>query len=111
MTDNYDAYEERVRRRAHDIWVGEGRPDGRAEEHWALAREQISEEEGIGDTLKPVDDGPLAEPLLAVEGMADLPGQRDQGEKQDYPTRRAAPKAKATAAPKTVPSKRKSAAL
>jgi len=111
MTDTYDTYEERVRQRAHDIWVGEGKPDGRADEHWALAREQISEEEGIGDTLKPIDGEPLAEPLLAVEGMADLPGRlRDQGERQDYPTRRRPPQEKAKAAPKTAPSKRKSAA-
>ena len=112
MTDSYDAYERRVRERAHEIWLREGKPEGRAEAHWALAREEISEEEGIKATLKPnplvEPAGPDAEPLLAVEGMADLPGRlRDQGERQDYPSRRAPPKDKT--APKKAPASRKSA--
>jgi len=111
MSDSYDDYEQRVRERAHEIWVREGKPEGRAEDHWALAREEISEAEGIADTLKPIEpEGPTAEPLLAVESLGDLPGrQLDQGEKQDYPIRRAAPKGK-LAATKT-PSKRKSVAI
>ncbi|MDB5359222.1 MAG: hypothetical protein JWO51_519 [Rhodospirillales bacterium] len=111
MTDTYDAYEERVRARAHEIWVREGKPDGRAEDHWALAREEVSEEEGIPNSLKPIEpEGPIAEPLLAVESLGDLPGRlSDQGERQDYPVRRKAPKATADA---TKPSsKRKSVAL
>jgi hypothetical protein len=112
MSNEYDAYEARVRRRAHEIWEREGKPHGRAEDHWELAREEISEQEGIDDTLKPIEAPPIAEPLLAVEGMADLPGrQLDQGEKQDYPSRRTPPKGKAKAAPKAVASKRRSAAL
>jgi hypothetical protein len=105
MTDTYDDYERRVRERAHEIWVREGRPEGQAEAHWARAREEISEAEGIQDTLKPnplVDPGPDAESLIAVEGMADLPGRlTDQGDRQDYPSRQPAPKkAKAAAKPK-----------
>jgi hypothetical protein len=85
MSEAYEAYERRVRERAHQIWLDEGRPDGRAEEHWARAREQISEEEGVKDTLKPIE-GPDAEPLVAVESLGDLPGRlSDQGERQDYP--------------------------
>lgn len=88
MSTAYDEYERRVRQRAHEIWLQEGKPDGRAEAHWELAREEVATEENIETTLKPVDDGPDAEPLLAVEGMADLPGRlSDQGERQDYPSR------------------------
>jgi len=113
MTSNYDAYEQRVRRRAHEIWVREGKPEGRADAHWALAREEISEEEGIEATLKPnplvEPEGPDAEPLLAVEGMADLPGRlSDQGERQDYPSRPSPPKRNAAAKPKK-PAKEKPA--
>lgn len=91
MSTAYDEYERRVRQRAHEIWLQEGKPDGRADAHWALAREEVATEENIETTLKPVDDGPDAEPLLAVEGMADLPGRlSDQGERQDYPSRPAA---------------------
>ncbi len=102
MSTAYDEYERRVRQRAHAIWEREGRPDGRADAHWALAREEIAEEEGLQDTLKPnplADEGaPDAEPLLAVEGMADIPGRlSDQGERQDYPLVPAARPRKAAA--------------
>jgi hypothetical protein len=36
--------DERVRRRAYDIWEREGRPHGREEEHWRLAREEVARE-------------------------------------------------------------------
>jgi hypothetical protein len=36
--------EERVRRRAHEIWEQEGRPEGRHEDHWRQAREEIDRE-------------------------------------------------------------------
>jgi len=110
MTDTYDDYQQRVRERAHEIWVREGKPEGRAEDHWNLAREEVSEAEGIEDTLKPIEpEGPSAEPLLAVESLGDLPGRlSDQGERLDYPVRREAPKGKAA---KSVPAKRKSVAI
>ena len=110
MTDTYDDYQQRVRERAHEIWVREGKPEGRAEDHWNLAREEVSEAEGIEDTLKPIEpEGPSAEPLLAVESLGDLPGRlSDQGERLYYPVRREAPKGKAA---KSVPAKRKSVAI
>jgi len=110
MTDTYEDYEQRVRQRAHEIWLREGQPDGRAEDHWNLAREEISEAEGLEDTLKPIEpEGPMAEPLLAVESLGDLPGRlSDQGERQDYPVRREPPKDKPG---KAVAAKRRSVAL
>jgi Protein of unknown function (DUF2934) len=91
MSTAYDEYERHVRQRAHAIWEREGRPEGRAEAHWALAREEVSAAENLKTTLKPNPLGegaePGAEPLLAVEGMADIPGRlSDQGERQDYPS-------------------------
>ena len=38
--------EERIRRRAHEIWEREGRPEGRRGEHWARARREVEAEEG-----------------------------------------------------------------
>lgn len=35
---------ERVRRRAHDIWERDGRPDGRHDEHWAQAEAEVDDE-------------------------------------------------------------------
>jgi Protein of unknown function (DUF2934) len=33
--------EERIRRRAYDIWEREGRPEGRASEHWYRAAREL----------------------------------------------------------------------
>ncbi len=37
--------DDRVRERAHRIWEDEGRPAGRAEIHWAMARQIVGMEE------------------------------------------------------------------
>ena len=33
--------ESRIRLRAHEIWVAEGKPDGRALDHWLRARWEV----------------------------------------------------------------------
>ena len=33
--------EERIRRRAHELWEREGRPDGREAEHWDVAEREL----------------------------------------------------------------------
>jgi hypothetical protein len=55
--------EERVRERAYQLWVEEGRPAGRDRDHWEKARRLIDEEErsGLGPAEAP---GPvLSDPL------------------------------------------------
>ncbi|MGN6584819.1 MAG: DUF2934 domain-containing protein [Rhizobiaceae bacterium] len=37
--------EERIRRRAHEIWEQEGRPHGRDREHWEKAAREIEGEQ------------------------------------------------------------------
>lgn len=39
---------ERIRRRAHAIWENEGRPEGRALEHWEKASQDIALEQEQG---------------------------------------------------------------
>jgi Protein of unknown function (DUF2934) len=39
------AHDERVRRRAHEIWDREGRPEGRESEHWRMASAEIDAED------------------------------------------------------------------
>lgn len=96
MSAAYEGYEQRVRERAHQIWLDEDKPEGRAEAHWALAREEIAVAENIELTLKPslaVKPEPAAEPLAAVEGIADIPGRlSDQGDRPPYPTERKKPR-------------------
>ena len=36
-----DLDQHRIRQRAHEIWVEEGKPDGRALEHWLRARWEL----------------------------------------------------------------------
>ena len=36
-SDAHGGFERRVRERAYFLWLGEGRPEGRALEHWMLA--------------------------------------------------------------------------
>ncbi len=36
--------ETKTRRRAHEIWASEGRPDGAAERHWLAAEREVAED-------------------------------------------------------------------
>lgn len=36
--------EDLVRERAHKIWIDEGQPEGRAEDHWLRAQEELQRE-------------------------------------------------------------------
>ncbi len=38
--------EHRIRQRAYEIWVEEGRPEGREAKHWARACQQVAAERG-----------------------------------------------------------------
>ena len=90
--------EQRIRARAFRIWEEEGRPEGRAEVHWDMARELIAIEDNFQDTLKPAppmgaDDRagePVEEAVANVTG--ELPTMTDQDEQQYPPSREAAKK-------------------
>jgi hypothetical protein len=90
-----DKFDERVRQRAHRLWVEEGCPEGRSDIHWQKARELVAIEDNQKATLKPVPDpeqpgGEPVEPLAAVENAGEFPTLTDQGEERAVPTRRAA---------------------
>ena len=92
MTDDTEA---RIRERAHKIWEAEGRPEGRADDHWELASELIAIEDSqmlatipLAESKAQLDAG---EPLIAVENAGEFPTLTDQGEQQNpKPRRRAA---------------------
>jgi hypothetical protein len=42
--------ETKIRQRAHAMWEGESRPDGRAEQHWLEAEREVTEETGNAAT-------------------------------------------------------------
>ena len=42
----------KVEERAHGIWESEGRPDGKHDEHWKRAEQELSEGEKQSETSK-----------------------------------------------------------
>lgn len=88
--------DETIRQRAYHIWEREGRPEGRADDHWQMARSELAI--GMGDASA-LDANPAAEreeaggtepvePLEAVENQGSFPGLTDQDDKEQYPRRR-----------------------
>jgi len=87
--------DDRIRQRAHRLWLEEGRPEGRAKAHWDMAREQIAIEDGEAETLLPPDAlETQPEPTQAWQNQGDVPGLTDQGEDTGGPTRDAIPAAR-----------------
>lgn len=86
---------QRVRERAYQIWLQEGRPDGRAGDHWDMASELVAIEENYRDTLKPnptedyarFPQGEPIEPIEAVRNLGEIPTLTDQGEEVVFPDR------------------------
>jgi hypothetical protein len=76
-----DPDEDRIRRKAHELWEAEGHPHGRDLDHWAQAREIIAIEDSHASALLPRDTGaeePI-EPALAIDSLGDVPNLTDQG--------------------------------
>lgn len=44
---------DKIRARAHQLWLDEGCPDGAADRHWAMAESQVMEEEAALAASKP----------------------------------------------------------
>jgi Protein of unknown function (DUF2934) len=61
--------EQRIRERAYQIWIEEGRPTGRDKEHWARAEQELSETTERGPPLQP--DQPVGEVKRAQERLQD----------------------------------------
>jgi hypothetical protein len=73
--------EERIRRRAYQLWLDAGKPEGLADTHWDQASELIAIEDGQRATLVPVSDHE-SEPIEAVQNQGEFPTLTDQGEQQ-----------------------------
>lgn len=80
----------RIRERAHKIWLDEGRPHGREQQHWELARLAVAQEDALASTLRPAQPPAPAEPVEAVANQAEFPTLTDQGEAQQVPERKRA---------------------
>ena len=47
--------EDRVRERAYALWERDGRPEGRSDEYWQLARSEVQAEDGEPGNERPDD--------------------------------------------------------
>lgn len=84
--DNKD-HDARVNLRAYDLWVAEGRPEGRADVHWDKASELVAIEDSQRDTmLRSASDGEPVESLVAVENAGEFPTLTDEGEEKTAPS-------------------------
>lgn len=92
-----DERERRIRERAYRIWLDEGCPAGREEQHWHMATELVGQEDGQPYATKP---NPIAEgvegsqrdkpvePREALENQGEFPGLADQGKESPAAPRR-----------------------
>lgn len=74
--------EDRIRAKAHELWVAEGRPEGRHDIHWIQAREIVALEDAEGPPTRPLAetiDEPV-EPAIAFENQGEFPDLTDRGD-------------------------------
>jgi hypothetical protein len=79
--------EERVRRKAYELWESEGGPHGRAQDHWHLAAQLVAEEDAQRSSLLPFEgdlDQPVEEAQM-LDNVGEFPGLTDQGEDSEHP--------------------------
>ncbi|MGE0237899.1 MAG: DUF2934 domain-containing protein [Parvibaculaceae bacterium] len=87
--------EDRIRERAHRLWIEEGQPQGKASEHWEKARELLALEADPEEGREKPDEGynnagPWGEPVeeaSILENQGEFPTVTDQGE-QEVPKKR-----------------------
>ena len=80
-----ETLDERIRRKAYELWESEGGPHGRAEDHWHIAAEIVAEEDASRSALLPFESGsdePVAEASIQ-DNLGEFPSLTDQGEQID----------------------------
>ncbi|MDQ0391485.1 DUF2934 domain-containing protein [Labrys monachus] len=71
---------EKIREKAYELWILEGRPHGRDLVHWDMARELVAQEEGLDATLLPINPNEEVEDAVAaLDNEGESPGLTDQG--------------------------------
>ncbi|MDP3194502.1 DUF2934 domain-containing protein [Tabrizicola sp.] len=82
----FDAWENRIRDRADQLWVEAGRPDGGRDRYLDAARELLAMHEVRPPTLDPEDTAkPVIEEASIQGNLGEFPTLTDQGEEQTYP--------------------------
>ena len=83
---DFDAWENRIRDRAEQLWAEAGRPDGGRDRYLDAARELLAIEEVPPLTLDPEEAAqPVIEEASIQGNLGEFPTLTDQGEEQTYP--------------------------
>jgi len=91
MADDADR-ERRIREKAHQLWEQEGRPHGRADDHWEKARVLIAIEDDRTSLIPVAPQRPEEADIQA--NLGEFPAATtDEGDRQQTPSRDAKPKA------------------
>jgi Protein of unknown function (DUF2934) len=69
MPENDRDWKQAIRKRAYLIWESEGRPEGRADDHWRFASIEDADAERVRDE-EPMDD---EEKIIAGRPDANIP--------------------------------------
>lgn len=65
-----------IRERAHTIWLAEGSPDGRHEQHWRQATEELAQARAEAGAGPDVVASPAPETFLKAKVAATVPKPR-----------------------------------
>ena len=83
-----NSWDDRVRRVAHMLWLDEGSPDDRADDHWRIASEMVARQEHAERSALPPygddDEAPVEEAAM-LENLGEAPGLDDQAKDGDPP--------------------------
>lgn len=100
-----DGKEDRIRQLAHEFWLQEGKPEGRAKEHWERARRQIEADQPETDGTPRSDH--IQEQAPGSESPS--PSKKEPVRQRSVKAAPATPKTKSTSRTKTRPSTSSSA--
>jgi len=81
--------EERIRRRAHEIWQREGQPEGRDQDHWEQACREIAAEAAPDEAPTPTAPDGGATPAEAASAAQAVSGAPAAGKATPRPRRAA----------------------
>lgn len=106
--DTFSRDQERIREEAYSLWLAEGQPEGRADAHWAAAKEIVATRDGLESTLIPVEEttGETVEPAFVADVHGDVPGRTDQVDSEQAPSRARAAAGAAAQPTRTKPARK-----
>jgi Protein of unknown function (DUF2934) len=84
--------DERIRRRAYEIWEREGRPEGREAEHWRRAAEELAEPPPPPAESQEVPAARVRDPAKLDESAPPGPGAQSDPLGLAQPTAKAPPR-------------------